>query len=97
LSRDCPISRGGGSAAISRSTLYIDGKLAADRELPVTIPINIGITEGLTCGRDEGSPVTDSYEGPFPFTGKLDQVAIDVSGNLIEDREAQMRSIISHQ
>ena len=35
----------------------------AQGDLPVTIPLDIGITEGLTCGRDEGSAVTDRLRG----------------------------------
>ena len=35
----------------------------------MTIPLDIGITEGLACGRDEGSAVTADYESPFAFTG----------------------------
>ena len=48
-----------GKGTPGRAQLYIDGKLAAQADLPVTIPLDIGITEGLTCGRDEGSSVTD--------------------------------------
>jgi len=56
-----------------------------------------GITDGLTCGRDLGSAVTDDYRGPFAFSGKLDYVTIDVSGELIEDHAAAMRNIMAHQ
>ena len=48
-----------GKGTPARAQLYIDGKLAGQGDLPVTIPLDIGITEGLTCGRDEGSTVTD--------------------------------------
>ena len=33
----------------------------------------------LDIGFDTGTPVTESYELPFAFTGKLDEVAIDLS------------------
>jgi arylsulfatase len=86
-----------GKGTPARAQLYVDDKLAAQTELPVTIPIDIGITEGLTCGRDDGSTVTDDYAAPFAFTGKLEQVTIDVSGQMIEDKEATMRTIMAHQ
>jgi arylsulfatase len=86
-----------GKGAAGRAQLYIDGKLAAQSDLAVTIPINIGLTEGLTVGRDEGSTVTTAYHGPFAFTGTLETVAVDVSGDLIEDKEAAMKAIMAHQ
>ncbi len=86
-----------GKGAPGTAQLYIDGKLSGQGELPITIPLDIGITEGLTCGRDDGSCVTDSYVGPFAFTGKLEKVVIDVSGHLLEDKEAQMRAVMAHQ
>jgi arylsulfatase A-like enzyme len=86
-----------GKGAPGLAQLYIDGKLSAETELPVTIPLNIGITEGLTCGRDDGSTVTNAYQAPFAFTGTLEQIAYDVSGDLIEDKDALMRSIMAHQ
>jgi len=86
-----------GKGAPGRAQLYIDGQLAGASELPVTIPISIGITEGLTCGRDEGSSVTDDYQAPFTFTGRLEQVAVEVAGTLIHDTEAELRNIMAHQ
>ena len=52
-----------GKGTPARAQLYIDGKLAGQGDLPVTIPLDIGITEGLSCGRDEGSAVTDRLPG----------------------------------
>jgi len=89
------IASGRGTPA--RAQLYIDGKLAGQGNLPVTIPLDIGITDGLSCGRDEGSTVTSDYRGPFQFTGTLEKIVVDVSGELIEDRDAQMRSVMAHQ
>lgn len=89
------LAHGKGSPA--RAQLYVDGELVAEADLPVTIPLDIGITEGLTCGRDEGSTVTDDYQGPYPFTGGLREVAIDVSGELIEDAPANMKAVMAHQ
>lgn len=86
-----------GKGAPGKAQLYSDEKLAGEAVLPVTIPLDIGITEGLTVGRDEGSSVTDAYQAPFTFTGKLDSVAVDVSGELIEDHAATMRNIMAHQ
>jgi arylsulfatase len=41
--------------------------------------------------------VTTAYQTPFPFTGKLEQVVVDVSGEVIVDKEAEMRAIMARQ
>lgn len=86
-----------GKGSPSRAQLYVDGKLAGEGDLPVTIPLDIGITDGLSCGRDEGSPVTTAYAAPFAFNGTLEKVVVDVSGDLLEDKAAQMRAVMAHQ
>jgi len=34
--------------------------------------------EGADVGADEGTPVTEDYQVPFKFTGKIDKVTIDL-------------------
>jgi hypothetical protein len=89
------IARGKGTPA--RGQLYVDGKLAAQGDLPVTIPLNIGIVAGLSVGRDEGAAITPAYAPPFAFTGALEKVVVDVSGDLIEDKESELRAVMAHQ
>ena len=86
-----------GKGSPGKAQLYIDNKPAGHLDLPVTIPLDIGITDGLTCGRDDGSTVTDAYKAPFAFTGKLEQVAVDVSGELLADHDAELRTMLAHQ
>jgi arylsulfatase len=86
-----------GKGTPGHAQLYIDGKLAGQGDLPITIPLSIGITEGLSCGRDEGSAVTTEYRAPFAFTGQLEKIVVDVSGELYEDKDAQMRAVMAHQ
>ena len=86
-----------GKGAPGKVQLYINGKLAGQGELPVTIPLNIGLTEGLICGRDDASSVSSDYTPPFEFTGTIHDVVIDVSGDLIVDQDAKMRGVMAHQ
>ena len=66
--------------------------------MPVTNPIMLGLASGVSVGRDEGSPVTmELYQGPFPFSGKIHTVTIDVSGDMIVDTETEMRAIMARQ
>jgi arylsulfatase len=86
-----------GKGTPGRAQLYVDGKLVGQADLPVTIPLDLGIIDGLTVGRDEGSTVTQDYRAPFAFTGAVEQVVVDVSGELIEDKDAAMRTLMAHQ
>jgi len=53
--------------------------------------------EGLSAGYDFGEAVSHEYHAPFTFTGKLKQVTVDLSGDLIEDDEAALRQLMSVQ
>ncbi len=87
-----------GIGAAGRGQLYIDGELVGQVDMPVTNPIMLGLASGVAIGADPGAPVTlEHYQGPFPFTGTLHSVTIDVSGDLIEDDEATMRAIMARQ
>jgi arylsulfatase A-like enzyme len=86
-----------GKGSPGRAKLYIDGKSVGQAEIPVTTPVNIGLAEGVTCGRAPGSAVTPDYEPPFKFTGKLYSVTIDVSGDLIKDTESELKVAMARQ
>jgi hypothetical protein len=51
----------------------------------------------LSCGYDFGEAVTHEYRVPFRFTGRIREVTVDLSGELIEDDEAQVRKLMSQQ
>jgi len=59
--------------------------------------MSYGLGGGMSVGLDTGSPVTSDYKAPFPFTGKLYRVTLDVSGELIVDDELTMRKIMARQ
>jgi arylsulfatase len=86
-----------GKGAPGRGQLYIDGTLAGQVDIPLTMPLSLGLGGGIVCGADTGSPVWDKYEPPFRFTGTLYHVTVDVSGDLIKDDEAALRALMAHQ
>jgi len=86
-----------GKGVPGRGQLYIDGNLVGQVAMSVTNPIMLGLASGVAVGADPGSPVTDKYTAPFPFSGTLHSVTMDVSGDLIVDSEAEMRSIMARQ
>lgn len=85
-----------GKGTPGRGQLYINGELFGTTGFPVTVPIAFGI-EGLSCGYDFGESVTHQYAAPFRFTGKIKQVVIDMSGDLIEDDDAKVRLLMAQQ
>jgi arylsulfatase len=85
-----------GKGAPGRLQLYIDRTLVAEAEAPVTIPFAIN-PGALTCGASPGSPVTPEYGSPFRFTGTVHNVTVDVSGELIDDSESNMRMAMARQ
>src|SRR5215469_14473499 len=81
-----------GRGAPGRATLYINGKPAGQTDFPVTIPLLVGLGGGLAVGRNPGSPISKLYSSPFPFTGTIFQVTIDVSGQTLQDTREEERA-----
>jgi arylsulfatase A-like enzyme len=87
---------GRGAPGVGR--LYIADEVVGEATFDVTIPILIGLGGGVTAGREEGSPVCDLYQPPFPFTGTLDAVTVLVGReHLSADHEAAMRIAMARQ
>ena len=59
-------------------TLTANGSKVAEGHLPKTIPIQISLGEGFDVGMDVGSAVDFTYQPPFPFTGTIEKVTIDL-------------------
>jgi arylsulfatase len=85
-----------GKGVPGRGQLYIDGELVANTEYPHTTPLFFEL-EGLSCGFDFGAPAAEVYEPPFPFTGTIRQVSVDLAGELIADDEAVLRKLMAQQ
>lgn len=80
-----------------KGALFINDNPVGEVDIPHTIPITYGINEGVTCGYDNGNPVTEEYTPPFPFTGTLDRVIIDTTGEQHHDPEKAMTMHLSRQ
>jgi arylsulfatase len=85
-----------GKGAPGHLQLYVDGELVATADAPVTTPFAFN-PGALACGLNPGSPVTPDYRSPFKFTGTIDKVVIDVSGELIHDPELELRAHLARQ
>jgi arylsulfatase A-like enzyme len=86
-----------GKGAPGSGRLYVDGELVGQVDIPVTMPLSLGLGGGIMCGADTGSPVWDKYEPPFRFTGMLHSATVDVSGELIKEDEETLKIIMARQ
>jgi hypothetical protein len=59
-----------------QAELLIDGEPCGSVELPLVM--RIMSSTGSSVGLDHGSPVSDRYDGPFPFEGTLERVDIEL-------------------
>lgn len=81
-----------GKGAPGRAQLYTDAKLVGEANFPVTVPLALGIGSGVAVGRNPGSSVSQLYQPPFEFTGRIFKVTIDVSGKMIQDTEEEEKA-----
>ncbi|MCB0252272.1 MAG: arylsulfatase [Anaerolineae bacterium] len=86
-----------GKGTPGRAQLYIDGKLVGQNDFPHTTPLSLGLTGGITVGADAGAPVAPFYQTPFEFSGVIHSVTFELSGDMIQDDEAEMRRIMARQ
>ncbi|WP_324614578.1 sulfatase-like hydrolase/transferase [Streptomyces sp. NRRL WC-3618] len=78
--------------AAGRLTLYMDDQEIGSYDIVTQPGYFCVVGDGICVGRDDASPVTPGYEGPFPFAGgTIDKVVVDVSGERYVDHEAQVR------
>lgn len=69
---------GGGVGKGGAATLYVNGKNVATGRIEQTQCCAFSADEGADVGADEGTPVTEAYQVPFKFTGKIDRVTIEL-------------------
>ena len=84
------------ATATGTGALLLDGKLLGEAPIKRFTPVRFSITGvGLWCGRGGNLAVADDYEGPFPLTGALDRVVVDVTGPPHVDAEAEADIIMA--
>ncbi|MFZ0296559.1 MAG: sulfatase-like hydrolase/transferase, partial [Candidatus Sulfotelmatobacter sp.] len=69
--------------------LSVDGKELARKTIPHTMPLVVTFFETFDVGVDTRTPVDESYELPFRFTGKIDKLTIKVGPSQLSEAEKQ--------
>ena len=78
--------------------LLIDGEIVASGSIPRTTIYSYTLFGEYMCiGFDDGTPVDDTYEAPFRFTGKLATVVVDVSGEPFRDLALELEAFFASQ
>jgi len=86
-----------GKGAPGRGQLYLDGKLVGQGDIEDTLPLQISLAALVACGMTPGAPIVSHYQPPYHFTGTIHTVTVGVSGDLIQDTEAEMRMVMARQ
>jgi arylsulfatase len=70
---------GGGIAKGGAVALFINDKKVGEGRIDKTEPVRFSANETLDTALDTASPVSTEYKAPFPYTGTLKKVEIDVA------------------
>ena len=80
-----------------RSLLFVDDEMVGAAELPHTTPNRMG-PAGFSCGYAAFDSVApDRYTAPYRFTGTIHRVTVDLSGDLLQHDEAELRRLMTQQ
>jgi len=71
----------------SKATLLIEDKECGTIDIPGIM--RMISAQGMDVGRDSGSPITDDYDAPFEFTGKINKIVIDVHKRLTPQQKKE--------
>jgi arylsulfatase A-like enzyme len=92
-----PADLAAGKGTPAHITLLVDGAPVGEGDLPVTIPLSLGLAAGVAVGHDPGSPAVPDYSPPFAYGGRIRRALVDVSGAPLEDLQARIRQVLARQ
>jgi arylsulfatase len=78
------IGRGG------TGVLRVDGKEVARQNVEHTIPLIMQWDENFDIGADTGTPVSNDYQVPFRFTGKLSKLTLTINRPKLSPEDIKM-------
>ena len=69
---------GGGLGKGGTATLFVNDSQLAEGLVERTLPFRMSLDETLDIGADTGTPVAETYQVPFEFSGTLEKVTIEL-------------------
>jgi arylsulfatase len=70
---------GGKVGAGGTGKLFINDQQVAEGRIEKTVPYRLALDETFDVGRDTGTPVVETYQVPFAFTGNLQKVTLNLN------------------
>jgi hypothetical protein len=67
---------GGGVGKGGTAAIFINDKKVGEGRVARTVPARYSADETFDIGMDTGSPVSEDYVSPNPFTGRLKKVEV---------------------
>jgi hypothetical protein len=80
----------GGIGKGGTASLFINDKKVGEGRIDATCPSRFG-PESFDVGMDNGSPVSEAYEGPFAYGGTIKKVEIHIAPALSASDQRQVR------
>jgi hypothetical protein len=56
----------------------INDQQVAEGQIEKTLPYRLALNETFDVGRDTGTPIVETYQVPFAFTGNLQKVTLNL-------------------
>ena len=69
---------GGGVGRGGIGKLIVDGNQVAEGRIEATMPYRFSGDETFDVGEDTGTPVSEDYDVPFKFNGKIEKVVVNL-------------------
>ena len=69
---------GGGFGKGGEGALSVDGKQVAQGRIGATIPLRFSLDETFDVGEDTGTGVSEDYDVPFPFSGRIEKLVVHI-------------------
>ena len=67
--------------AATPANALTNGQVAGEARIPQTVSTGFSFEDTFDVGEDSASPVGD-YESPFPFTGTIDRIDLDIAPDI---------------
>jgi arylsulfatase A-like enzyme len=77
---------GGGTGKGGSGTLLVNGEKVAEGRIDQTQALIFSADEGADVGMDLATAVSDEYEVPFKFTGKIDKITVGIMPLSAQDK-----------
>jgi arylsulfatase A-like enzyme len=70
---------GGGMGKGATLRLFVNDQKVGEARMERTHPLALGLGATLDIGMDTGAPADEAYKSPFPFTGSVNTVTIELT------------------